>query len=77
VVVENNTLAESSNSSSSPPPLYTPQTSNQLHYLQSTYDLRTIKSALNNTHQQQQQQQQKNSASSGPTLKFTVVMGHV
>jgi hypothetical protein len=55
----------------SPPPLlYTPQTSNQLHYLQSTYDLRTIKSALHHV-------QQKNSTSSGPTLRFTVVMGHV
>ncbi|GAA5807975.1 hypothetical protein MFLAVUS_001356 [Mucor flavus] len=75
---ENATTASSDSSSTpektenSPPPLlYTPQTSNQLHYLQSTYDLRTIKSALNNV------QQQKSSTSSGPSLRFTVVMGHV
>lgn len=71
-----NTATTSDNTAveESPPPLvYTPQTSNQLHYLTTNYDLRTIKLALPTVHQQ------KNStlSSSGPTLRFTVVMGHV
>ncbi|KAI8972670.1 hypothetical protein BDB01DRAFT_839278 [Pilobolus umbonatus] len=52
-----------------PPPLYSPQTSNPLQYLQSNYDLKTIKSALTSI-------QHKNT-STGPTLRFTIVMGHI
>ncbi|KAI7888429.1 uncharacterized protein EV154DRAFT_517895 [Mucor mucedo] len=66
------TTTDTTASSSPPPPmLYTPQTSNQLHYLTSTYDLRTIKTALNTA------QPQKSDTNSGPSLKFTIVMGHV
>ncbi|RCH78143.1 hypothetical protein CU098_004230, partial [Rhizopus stolonifer] len=67
--VSNKPLAPSS---STPPLSYTPQTSNQLQYLQSMYDLKTLKSALSNN----SQQSLKLNIPSGPTLRFTVVMGH-
>ncbi|OAC99956.1 hypothetical protein MUCCIDRAFT_113404 [Mucor lusitanicus CBS 277.49] len=70
----------SSSATSSPPPLtYTPHTSNQLHYLQSTYDLRTLKTALNNTNSKKNASGKStvSTNNSGPTLRFTVVMGHV
>ncbi|KAK4512277.1 60S ribosomal protein L30 [Mucor velutinosus] len=72
--------ATSSSATSSPPPLtYTPHTSNQLQYLQSTYDLRTLKTALNscNAKKNTSGKSTMSTSNSGPTLRFTVVMGHV
>ncbi|GAN09029.1 conserved hypothetical protein [Mucor ambiguus] len=70
----------SSSATSSPPPLtYTPHTSNQLQYLQNTYDLRTLKTALNNSSSKKMTSGKStiSTSNSGPTLRFTVVMGHV
>ncbi|EPB81601.1 hypothetical protein HMPREF1544_11669 [Mucor circinelloides 1006PhL] len=77
---EADTTASSSATSSPPPLIYTPQTSShQLHYLQSTYDLRTLKSALNNNNSKNNASGKStiSTSNNGPTLRFTVVMGHV
>lgn len=75
----NETDTTAPSATSSPPPLiYAPQTSNQLHYLQSTYDLRTLKTALNSNVKKNNSGKSTSSTNNiGPTLRFTVVMGHV
>ncbi|OBZ82507.1 putative germ cell-less protein [Choanephora cucurbitarum] len=78
----NNSLADSNeepNSSSTSNDLFATtvvhasNTPNQLQYLQSMYDLRT----LNSTSNTNCQQGHKHNVPAGPTLRFTVVMGHV
>ncbi|KAI8374772.1 hypothetical protein BD560DRAFT_393179 [Blakeslea trispora] len=76
ILVESN---ENSNSTSTNtdsfvlPPVHTPNVPSQPQYLQSMYDMRTLKSTSNSN----SQQGHKFSAATGPTLRFTVVMGHV
>lgn len=75
----NRNTTNSAGSSKSPPPLmHTPQTSNQLQYLQSTYDFKTLKSTLNNIAiTPSSSSNEEDNMRQGPTIRFTVIICHV